>query len=146
MDVYDAGGANRIARTGLVRTGTAAAPGSVQGLATIGGGAPGSYLIGNPLLNDTWYSFVMDLDFAADTYAVSINGSVIQAGLPFVIAASTIGDADIQISAVIGGTDTGYIDNYKVEAVPEPQAWAMSGVVLVGMAGYVISRRRATTV
>jgi len=140
IDVYSttAEGGNRVARTGLVRTGTATAPGNVQGLVTIGGATPGSYLVDGPLSNNTWYKFIMDMDFASDTFSVSINGTPVATALPFVTASTGIGDADLQISSVAGSTDSGFIDNYKVEAlvVPEPGVFAISalgGLALVGL-------------
>jgi len=133
VDIYDTTGA-RIARSGLTRTGTSTAPGSVQALATIGGATPGSFLIGSPLLNNTWYSFAVDLNFTADTYDVRIDGSLISAGLPFVVAANGVGDADLQLSGATGATDSGYFDNYMVEALVIPEPTAMS-LVLLGLAG-----------
>jgi hypothetical protein len=143
VDVYNAEAGDRVARAGLVRTGTSTAPGSVQGGITIGGAAPGTYLVGSPLANNTWYNFVMDLDFAADTFSVSINGTSVAANAPFVASAIGIGDADIQISAVAASGDVGFIDNYLVKTVvvPEPSSFAL--LALGGMAG--IWFRRAKT-
>ena len=143
IDVYSttAEGGNRVARTGLVRTGTATVPGSVQGLVTIGGGAPGSYLVGSPLLNDTWYNFVMDMDFASDTFSVSIDGTIVGTALPFVTPSLGIGDADLQISSVAGGTDLGFIDNYKVEALLVPEPGIFSFAAMSGLALLIFRRR-----
>ncbi len=146
VDVYDGAG-DRIARTGLVRTGTSTAPGSVQGLVTIGANganAAGSYLIGTPLLNDTWYSFMMNMDFASDTYAVSINGTQISSGLPFFTAASDIFEADLQLSGATGATDMGYFDNYRVEVIPEPTAMSIMLLGLAGLGGRAWLGRRPT--
>ncbi len=147
IDVYStsAEGGNRVARTGLVRTGTAAAPGSVQGLVTLGGASPGSYLVGSPLLTDTWYNFVMDMDFASDTFSVKIDGISVGSALPFVTPSLGIGDADIQISAVTGATDLGFIDNYKVETVvvPEPGILAFSALGFLALLAF--NRKRGSS-
>jgi hypothetical protein len=119
VDIYNtsAEGGGRIARTGLVRTGSPSAPGRVQALITIGGDSPGSFTIGSPLLNETWYRFVVDLNFASNTWSLRINGSTIGCALPFVTPSLGIGDADLQISATGGSTDAGYFDNYLVETI-----------------------------
>jgi len=142
VDVYNTGpeGGNRVARTGLFRTAT----GSMLALITIGQtgpNAPGSYTIGNPLAADTWFNFVMDLNFATDTFAVSVNGSTIASGLSFVTASTGIGDADLQLSGTAGATDSGFFDNYRVEAIVIPEPGVLS-IALVGGLAFVALRRR----
>lgn len=143
LDVYDNAAGARIGRVGIANN-----AGALVGIATTknASGTVGNYILQSGMQWDTWYGFQMDLNFGSQTFNLSIDGALVGSGLPFLVAASDFGDADLQLSYTTGATDAGYYDNYKVEAVPEPQAWAMSGVVLVGVAGYVIRRRRATAV
>jgi hypothetical protein len=80
----------------------------------------------------TYYSFLMDLNYATQTYSDSVNGSLIDSE-SFVAAATQFTDADILTYVLGSGTanGTGYFDNYSVVAVPEPASTSVMALALV---------------
>ncbi len=99
---------------------------------------------------DVWNHIDLNLDYAAQTYSVDLNGVQIASNVAFCGDNSVCAGANVPFHAngffaVFGGAsvnDLGVLDNYSVTAVPEPDTWAMfaSGAGLLGWR----LRRRAT--
>jgi hypothetical protein len=141
LDVYDNTAGSRIGRVGIANS-----SGSLVGIATTknASGTVGSYIYQSGMQWDTWYGFQMDLNFGSQTFNLSIDGTVVGSDLPFLIAATDFGDADLQLSYTAGATDVGYFDNYKVEAIPEPAAISIMLLGLAGLGGRAWLGRRTT--
>lgn len=133
IDVYAPTG--RIARAGLGNNAGAIVPVLTTLNAT---GVPTTFLANNDTFQpNQWVSFDIFLNFAAQTYDLSINGASVATGLPFTGAGTSLADADFQVSTAAGANDVGYLDNYRVTTVPTPGA-----VALLGLGGLVARRRR----
>jgi hypothetical protein len=92
---------------------------------------------------DQYNNFDLALDYNTSTYSVSLNGALLESGLPFFTAGATeLTDADISAlqasdSATSNATGVAYFDNYSVSSVPEP-----ASLGLVAMAALSLTRRR----
>ena len=135
VDVYDNTAGLRIGRVGIANN-----AGSLVGIATTknAGGTTGNYIFQSGMQWDTWYNFKMDLDFSSQTFDLLIDGTMVGADLPFLVAATDFGDADLMLSYTSGATDVGYFDNYSVlTVIPEPSCAAL---LLLGVAGLALRR------
>ena len=135
LDVYDNTAGLRIGRVGIANN-----AGSLVGIATTknAGGTTGNYIFQSGMQWDTWYNFKMDLDFSSQTFDLLIDGTMVGADLPFLVAATDFGDADLMLSYTTGATDVGYFDNYSVlTVIPEPSCAAL---LLLGVAGLALRR------
>ncbi|MBI1189122.1 MAG: hypothetical protein GC200_00350 [Tepidisphaera sp.] len=133
IDIYAPTG--RIARAGLGNN-----AGQIVPLVTTlnSTGAPANFLVNNETYQaNQWVSFDIALNFAAQTFDLSVNGGPALTGLPFVGAGTSLADADFQVSTAAGANDVGYLDNYLVQTVPTPGALA-----LLGLGGLAARRRR----
>jgi hypothetical protein len=86
----------------------------------------------------TYYNFNLLLNYTAQTYTFSVNGTPIDTQ-PFVNAATQFTDADITtyVLGTTGANGDGYFDNYIVTAVPEP------GILTIGGLGvFLLSVRK----
>ena len=93
----------------------------------------------------------MTLDYATQTYSVSIDGSVIASGLSFCGNNSLTMCNGAEVTSMGwdlfdtfgGGNDLGAMDNFAIASIPEPSTWAMMllGFAGLGFAGYRASRR-----
>jgi hypothetical protein len=92
----------------------------------------------------------LTLDYATQTYSVSIDGSVIASGLSF--CGNNFGNCNGAAVTPMGwdlfdtfggGNDLGAMDNFAIASIPEPSTWAMMllGFAGLGFAGYRASRR-----
>lgn len=116
-----------------------------QGLSLVGSGTDGTFGDDDSpktgLLTGQWVPVVMNIDLDADTLVATYGGTQIfngawitDAGLP-----SQYQGIDIWAD---GGTSQGsfYIDNLRLDAVPEPSSIALLGL---GAGGLFLRRRRA---
>ena len=138
IDVYSST-TQRILRFGLINSG-----GSIFPFVTSTTGNT-SAIVGSSVAANTFVSFRTDLNFDTKTAEVFINGTSVSgsSSFAFINAATTIGDADFQVSTNAAALDSGVLDNYKVSsivAVPEPTSLLLSIIPLVG-AIYCRSRR-----
>jgi hypothetical protein len=49
-----------------------------------------------------------------------LNGTNTASNVALLLNATTLLDADFQVSSNAAATDSGFLDNYRVTAVPEP--------------------------
>jgi hypothetical protein len=104
--------------------------------------AAASVLVGGAVAQSTFVDFSAFLNYTSKTMDLLVNGVSVTGGstIPFAdLTATTLGDADFQISTGAGATDSGFLDNYKVTAVPEPASMVAMGL---GIAGLAAKRRR----
>jgi hypothetical protein len=86
-----------------------------------------------------WNHFVLEIDYAADTYTVFVNGDA-KATTGFVAdAAAGFSDAPIaalaaSIDTVAAATGTAHIDNYAIEAFADPTPPEVTNVYVAGSA------------
>lgn len=102
-------------------------------------GAVGNVVVGSAVAANTFVHFEARLDFSAQSFRLLINNVDLGVNLPFTTTATTLADADIQVSSATGQTDFGYFDNYRVSVIPEPATLALSGF---GALGLMIALRR----
>lgn len=110
----------------------------------------GSYPVIGSITRDTWHTVSLTLNYATQTYSVSVDGSVLASGLSF--CGNNFGTCngapvtsmgwDI-FDSFGGGNDLGAMDNFVIASVPEPATWAM---MLIGFAGLGFARYRASAV
>ncbi|MDE0593930.1 MAG: PEP-CTERM sorting domain-containing protein [Roseibacillus sp.] len=124
-------------------------------LATLSGGfQTGLHLVGNggtgefqaaagattALLTDQWVAVTVSIDLDADTAAVSYGGTEIYNGTWVNGGASPSQYQGLNIWASNGANaENFYIDNLKLDIVPEPSGLALLGLSFIGL---VLRRRR----
>jgi hypothetical protein len=85
-------------------------------------------------------SFLMTMNFQTDTYDVTVNGSTLETGIPFISSGvSELTDADIAalqaaVTEQANQSGTAYFDNYLITAVPEPGTLALIAICAIGAA------------
>lgn len=114
----------------------------------------GDHPVIGSITRDAWHDVNLMLDYATQTYSVTIDGSVIASGLSFCgnNSTTTCNGAPVTtmgwdlFDSFGGGNDIGAMDNFGIGSVPEPSTWAMLllGFAGLGFAGYRASRRTAT--
>lgn len=137
MDIYELGGTARLTRVGLVYSNNTIVP-VITTLGTTG--AAGNFLLTTDVFQpNTFVSFEVQMDFAANTVDVLLNGVLVANDAPMLVNGVGLGDADLQASGTAAATTTGFFDNYVVQAVliPEP-----SSLGLLAPAGLLLARRR----
>jgi len=142
IDVYDPN-ITRITRFGLVATSGSIRP-FVTALASGTSTTASNFLVGGSINPNQFVSFRGELDFATKTLNLFINGtSVTGASSLFFasLAPTSFSDADFQVSTNAAANDVGYLDNYKITAVPEPSTYAMAAIAM-GMSGWHVWRKR----
>ena len=89
--------------------------------------------------------FMLEIDYATDTYRAFVNGAQVGDAEGFVDP-GIVGFTDAPISALAAEGGAGllapgvaYFDNYRIEIVPEPTSAAILGLASVGL----LRRRRA---
>lgn len=106
------------------------------------------------LSRDAWHNVDLQMNFGADTYALSIDNVLIGSNIPFCgdngpcTTTPSGGYGDVLFDTFGGSTlnDSGYIDNLVVQTfspgVPEPGEWALllAGLAILG-AGLRTRRR-----
>jgi len=100
-------------------------------------------LVGPAVSASTFVDFEAVLNYSTKKLDLKVNGTSVTGGstIPFAdLTASNISDADFQVSTATGATDTGYLDNYRVEVVPEP---ASMTALALGVAALARKRRKA---
>ncbi|MGA8712992.1 MAG: PEPxxWA-CTERM sorting domain-containing protein [Roseiarcus sp.] len=120
--------------------------------------AAGLPIIGTTWTRDAWINVALTLDYATQTFDVTLNGVTIGSNEPFCgdngpclganVPAYADGFFDSFGPATNGGitgvNDIGFMDNYSVSTpVPEPATWAMA---LLGFAGLGYATRRKANV
>jgi hypothetical protein len=95
---------------------------------------------------DAWHDFSMTLDYATQTYSLSLDGVSLGTGIAFCGDNNPCGGANIaHFGTVIfdsfGTTGQGYLDNFSV-STPEPATWAMMLAGFAGLGAALRSRRR----
>lgn len=94
-----------------------------------------------------WNRYLLEIDYNADQYSVSFNGT--RLATTGFVDDGIVGFTDAPLAALaatgdtIGlATGTAYFDNYSIEIVPEPSALAMVGLASLGL----LRRRRVAAV
>ncbi len=96
---------------------------------------------------DTWHDLSLTLNYQAQTYGVSLDGSVLASDVAFCGGnASCTGDdvpkfGDVFFDAFNSGGGAGYIDDVTVSSAPEPFAWTLM-LVGTGMLGAALRQGR----
>lgn len=142
IDVYDPSFV-RITRFGLVATSGSIRP-YVTALATGTSTTPSNLLLPfeGVIAPNQFVSFRGELDFTAKTLSLFLNGTSVGSAIRWANTAPTsLMDADFQVSSNTAASDIGYLDNYKVTAVPEPSSYAMAAIAM-GMSGWHVWRTR----
>jgi hypothetical protein len=133
FDAYDVTGANRVA--GLFVGG--------DGLARLIGSDSLFVDSAVTLTANTWYTIGISINFATGAVTGSVNGNSL--GISTTTNQTTLGDVDLYVNAFGVGTGTSggfnniYVDNYMVQAVPEPATMAALGL---GVAALIRRRRK----
>jgi hypothetical protein len=108
-------------------------------------------IIGATFALNTWNNVNLLFNMTAQTYALSLNGSVLQSGIAFCgsngactgASVPTYGDS---LFDTFGGAnnDAGYMDNFSVAdvSVPEPGSMVLLASVTMMLFGYGWHRRR----
>jgi len=133
LDVDGAPG-QRIANFGVEATNGYVLIGDSSGLDTIPGSAQNP---ANPsqVGFGAWHHYTLTLDYRYDTYSVALDGTTLESGIPFnnygpneTASEFSYGSlATFTLSSSNGGSAA--IDNYVVQAVPEPSSLALFGVL-----------------
>ncbi len=83
-----------------------------------------------------WFTFGLDIDYLARSYAVVLNGQVIASGIALDAGASNFfGEATLWLGGP--GNDTAWYDDFSITRIPTP----MGAVAILG-AGLFAARRR----
>lgn len=148
IDVYSIAGA-RTTRFGLAVDGTGAirtyvtAPFNTTTSQFQAGQPVANVLVGTTTFAaNAFVSFDAQLNYATRTFNLLVNGASV-GSIPFAdAAATTLADADFQVSSNATAIDTGYLDNYRVTVVPvpEPASCALAAFAATGVA--TLRRRR----
>ncbi len=109
-------------------------------------------LIDASIARSTWYNLSMTLDYATQTFDVTLDGNLLASGSPFCSVAtsgvSCTGAESAQFEGIELAQNSGlkygavYFGDVSITEVPEPGAWTMmiAGVALTGAA--LRTRRR----
>jgi hypothetical protein len=123
IDIYDQD-VDRTSRFGLQENGGqirtfVSAPINGSGQVDPTGTGIASQYYGPSIAQNTFVHFDFTLDFADKTVDMSVNGTLLAAGLPFLApSATTLSAAALQIGTFSNSADNGYFDNYVVSSVP----------------------------
>jgi hypothetical protein len=142
VDMY--GTTDRVGRFGLVHS-----AGQIRAFVTsrfasgvfTPSGAITNVLVSGALTPATFYNFEARLDFATKTWTLLSGNVPIVSDIPFTgLTQTTFSDADLQISAVAGGNDSGAFDNYLTTTyvIPEPASLSLLALGSLGL----LRRRR----
>lgn len=105
-------------------------------------GSGGTIFIGPSSVSaNSFQSFRAELNFATDTMNLFINGTNAASNVALLLNATTLLDADFQVSSNAAATDSGFLDNYRVTAVPEPTTLVLSLAAIPSLFWF---RRRQT--
>ncbi len=97
-------------------------------------GLAGTIFIGPSSVSaNSFQSFRAELNFSTDTMNLFLNGTNAANNVALLLNATTLLDADFQVSSNAAATDTGFLDNYRVTAVPEPTTLLLSLTAIPGM-------------
>ena len=144
FDIYQPAGFDGAAEIYLSRSATLSG-GFETGFHLIGDGGQGLFrspqiTATTPLLTDQWVAVTVSIDLDADTAAVSYGGTEIHNGAWVSGGASPSQYQGLNIWASGGANvENFYIDNLKLDIVPEPSGLALLGLSFIGL---VLRRRR----
>jgi hypothetical protein len=124
IDIYDQD-VDRTSRFGLQQNGGqirtfVSAPINDSGQVDPTGTGIASQYFGPAIAQNTFVHFNVTLDFADRTVDMSVNGTLLAAGIPFLAqSATTLSAAALEIGTFNNlSADNGYFDNYSVTSVP----------------------------
>jgi len=79
---------------------------------------------------DTWYNFRFAIDIPSNTYDIYRNNGLLVSDAPFNGSATSLNR--VVFRGTTYGKAKGYLDNLKIEAVPEPVSMFLFGMGLFG--------------
>ncbi len=145
FDIYQPAGFDGSAEIYLSRLATLSG-GFQRGFHLVGHGDPGLFFVAGDdppttaLLTDQWVAVQISIDLDADTAAVSYGGTEIYNGTWVNGGTAPSQYQGLNIWASSGANvENFYIDNLKLDIVPEPSGLALLGLSFVGL---VLRRRR----
>ena len=143
FDIYQPAGFDGTAEIYLSRSATLSG-GFETGFHLVGNGGTGEFVAAagatTALLTDQWVAVTVSIDLDADTAAVSYGGTEIYNGTWVNGGASPSQYQGLNIWASNGANvENFYIDNLKLDIVPEPSGLALLGLSFIGL---VLRRRR----